>query len=263
MKSNDVVELIKKFVQRDEGNYLPGSSKKMFAAPLVGFAEAGDPVFDEFAQQQVIGEHHKKPEDFLSGARTVISYFLPITEQICESNWKGEQASREWVFVRFYGELLNQRLRRFVSHQLESAGYKAAVPSLTSQFKSQDLSSNWSERHVAYACGLGTFGLHAGLITAEGVSGRFGSVVTTLNIASTDRDYHTPFAYCLHYSDDSCGHCLNRCPVDALSKEGKDKNLCRNNLRREGSESRGMLGFPYAPCGKCYVDVPCQRERPI
>ena len=40
-----------------------------------------------------------------------------------------------------------------------------------------DYASNWSERHVAYVCGLGTFGCQ-GLITSKGLAGRFGSIIT-------------------------------------------------------------------------------------
>lgn len=33
--------------------------------------------------------------------------------------------------------------------------------------------SNWSERHAAYVCGLGTFGLSKGLITDKGMGRTF------------------------------------------------------------------------------------------
>ena len=38
------------------------------------------------------------------------------------------------------------------------------------------MASTWSERHVAYVSGLGTFGLSGGLITAKGQAVRLGSV---------------------------------------------------------------------------------------
>jgi epoxyqueuosine reductase len=40
--------------------------------------------------------------------------------------------------------------------------------------------SSWSERHAAYAAGLGTFGLCDGLITARGKAVRFGSIISKL-----------------------------------------------------------------------------------
>lgn len=39
--------------------------------------------------------------------------------------------------------------------------------------------SNWSERHVAFVCGLGTFGLSKGLITEKGIAGRLGSLIVS------------------------------------------------------------------------------------
>lgn len=46
-------------------------------------------------------------------------------------------------------------------------------------------SSSWSERHVAYAAGLGNFGLNGCLITSLGTSVRFASLVTSLPLEVT------------------------------------------------------------------------------
>ena len=73
--------------------------------------------------------------------------------------------------------------------------------------------SNWSERHVAYVCGLGTFGLSKGLITERGMAGRFGSIVTDAELAPTPRKYSDPFEYCT-----KCGACQFRCPAKAIDK---------------------------------------------
>ena len=42
--------------------------------------------------------------------------------------------------------------------------------------------STWSERHAAYASGLGTFGLSDGLITPRGQAMRCGSVVARIAV---------------------------------------------------------------------------------
>ena len=57
--------------------------------------------------------------------------------------------------------------------------------------------STWSERHVAYISGLGTFGLSGGLITERGQAIRLGSVIVRATIPPTPRPYSDPFAYCL------------------------------------------------------------------
>jgi len=43
-------------------------------------------------------------------------------------------------------------------------------------------SSNWSERHIAYAAGMGTFSLNDAFITEKGIAIKLLSVVTELEI---------------------------------------------------------------------------------
>ena len=59
--------------------------------------------------------------------------------------------------------------------------------------------SMWSERHVAYVCGLGTFGLSKGIITRRGMAGRFCSLVTELELDADIRPYQGLYDY-LQYS---------------------------------------------------------------
>ena len=76
-------------------------------------------------------------------------------------------------------------------------------------------SSAWSERHIAHACGLGTFGLCDGLITPVGKSMRLGSVIAQMPVEPASRPYTDHHAYCLHYARGTCGVCMQRCPVGA------------------------------------------------
>ena len=71
--------------------------------------------------------------------------------------------------------------------QLEAAGIEAVAPLLSPHWARSDQGpyapcSNWSERHAAYAAGLGTFGLCDGLITPVGKAMRTGSVVAAVKI---------------------------------------------------------------------------------
>ena len=63
-----------------------------------------------------------------------------------------------------------------------------------------------SERHAAYAAGLGTFGLCDGLITPKGKAMRCGSVVARIQIAATPRPYEDHHAYCLFYAKGNLRH---------------------------------------------------------
>ena len=92
---------------------------------------------------------------------------------------------------------------RELCHILEKAGYKAVCPSLNPLFRMlADYTSNWSERHAAHICGLGTFGLSKGLITSKGIAGRFGSVITSCAFPVTKRPYEGLTDYCI-----MCGKC--------------------------------------------------------
>ncbi|MPM73368.1 hypothetical protein SDC9_120348 [bioreactor metagenome] len=111
--------------------------------------------------------------------------------------------------------------------------------------------SNWSERHVAYVCGLGTFSLSKGLITEKGVSGRFGSLVTTAPLTVTPRAYSELYEYCVF-----CGACARNCPAEAIAIDpevGKRHAPCAAFL----DEYRPQYAPRYG-CGKCQVRVPCR-----
>ena len=97
-----------------------------------------------------------------------------------KSNRKAKKyPAEEWARIRVYGEAFNAALRRHVAKRLAEAGHAAVAPMLVSNWtivKSERFSyaSSWSERHVAHAAGLGTFGLCDGLITARGKAMRVG-----------------------------------------------------------------------------------------
>jgi epoxyqueuosine reductase len=125
------------------------------------------------------------------------------------------------------------------------------------------ISSTWSERHAAYASGLGTFGLCDGLITPKGKAMRCGSVVAHIKIPATERPYHGRHDYCLFYSKGICGECIQRCPAGALTPGGHDKVKCRNYLFANIKEYvKSNFGFEGYGCGLCQTDVPCESTVP-
>jgi epoxyqueuosine reductase len=127
----------------------------------------------------------------------------------------------------------------------------------------EDVTSNWSERHIAYAAGLGTFGLCDGLITPVGKAMRCGSVVARLALAATPRVYRDHHAYCDFFAEKRCAACVERCPVGAISEQGHDKARCLDYLdqvRRELIEPQ--FGFSTDACGLCQTSVPCESHIP-
>jgi epoxyqueuosine reductase len=123
--------------------------------------------------------------------------------------------------------------------------------------------STWSERHAAYAAGLGTFGLCDGLITAKGKAMRAGSVVARISVPPAQRPYQDHHAYCLFYTKGTCGKCIDTCPADAVSKEGHDKNKCRAYVQETASYVKTHFGFDGYGCGFCQVGVPCESGIPV
>ena len=252
---------IEEFILHDCANSLPGEGP-IFGAPLVGFASAADPLFDEFTREEIIGHVFRRPREWLADAVTVIAYFLPFREHLRRSNYGGDLPSDEWLHGRFRGEEFNQQVRRFLVSSLQNLGGKALAPALEKELVVDyaALTSNWSERHVAYAAGLGTFGLNRGLITEKGLAGRFGSIITNLAFPATSRLYDKIFQYCPYLMEGTCGVCIERCPAGAITQRGKDKAACYQYMFIEDHlrQRREQFGYEHSICGKCQVGVPCE-----
>jgi epoxyqueuosine reductase len=220
--------------------------------PLISVAVASDPMWTKLKEPEVVGPDHLTPKEWLPEAKSVISYFLPFTEHIRRSNRFEGQPSAEWLYGRFEGEMFNNALRRLIIDLVASRGGKALAPALDKRFVVTEYRSNWSERHVAFIAGLGTFGLSRSLITPLGTAGRFGSVIVDLDFETKPRQYQEFDDYCA-----KCGKCIDRCPCGAITEESKDKERCSRYLYRILE-----LNKPRYACGKCQTAVPCEYKKP-
>jgi epoxyqueuosine reductase QueG len=125
------------------------------------------------------------------------------------------------------------------------------------------MASTWSERHAAYAAGLGTFSLNDGFITEKGIAHRCGSIITNETITPTRKTCRDPWSNCLFSRDGSCGLCIERCPVGAISRQGHDKEKCQAFVYGELRKSAGVLyGVMETGCGLCQTRVPCECKIP-
>lgn len=240
---------------------------RLYDAPVLGVAVSNDPLFDRLLDPFAVGAHFCPPAYWLDGAASVLSFFLPLSKAVRDSNRRDPVwPSAEWLHGRIEGNLLVAALMRRLTEILTRAGYPSVAPSLDSRFWSKSIpgipcagpdgpgyTSNWSERHVAHVCGLGTFGLSAGLITEKGIAGRFGSVVTALPLDANGRPYRSYDEYCTR-----CGACACRCPAQAISvSSGKNHEICDAFL----NETRIRYSPRYG-CGKCQIAVPCETRIP-
>ncbi len=276
---------IKDYVATSPGNRFKSfDGGRIFDKPLVGFADGDDAIFQDY--KAIIGDFHITPREALEkhldskGSRwerpaqvSVISFILPVTYKTRLSLRKETVVpSLRWNHTRWHGQDFIYELSRYVTSLLEDLGYQAVAPELADFYKLQNLSSgfayNWSQRHIAYAAGLGTFSLNDGFITKRGMAMRCGSVVTDARIKPSPRIYKDHLANCLFYSDGSCMRCAERCPAGAISEQGHDKNVCWEFLRTKQKEilrdlgrEEGYIGR-YLGCGLCQTNVPCEARIP-
>lgn len=259
---------IMRCVLEDPGNRFPDSGAPYFDEPLVGFAAASDPLFK--AYKQIIGSFHRTPEEILPSAATVICWVLPITSATRESNRRQTtQPSCEWSRTRSFGDGFNLALRSHLVTWLEQRGQRAIAPQLAPDWQEladtpAGIASTWSERHAAYAAGLGTFSLNDGLITSRGIAHRLGSVITDLQLAPSVKTLPGYRDNCLYYRYGSCGACIGRCPVGAISRDGgHDKSSCSAYVYGTLVELlTAAYGTPKPGCGLCQTRVPCEEKIP-
>lgn len=272
MEKTELAQALAQFAGTQAGNFVDArealspalSGMRIFDAPLLGAADAADPLFARFQEPEAVGPHYMPPARWLPEARTVLSFFLPFTQQVRRANAQAPGVAPEWLHGRIEGQRFVAEATRYLVKLLREAGGEAVAPSLDGRFRANEqpeaspegippFCSNWSERHAAYACGLGTFGLSKGLITRLGVAGRFGSVVTTLAFPPDRRPYGGVYDYC-----NGCGACARRCPAGAISPHtGKAHPPCKAFLDQVKAANAPRFG-----CGKCQTGVPCEGRIP-
>jgi len=270
---------VKKFIQSPQNTLGADTAEPAWGAPLVGFSSGGDSLYGFYKKD--IGDFYLSPMDImapeLKGIKagpedlTVISWVLPHTEATkAEMRMERCFPTQRWVRARTFGEEVNEKLRRHLVQILGQEGILAVAP-LHSPLYQRATSTRygtvrtWSERHAAYAGGLGTFGLSDGLITAVGQAVRVGSVVAHTRIPATGRPYTDHHEYCLYFRKGTCGKCIERCPIGAITKEGHNKELCRryiNIMREYVKRHLGFEGFEGYGCGLCQTGVPCESGIP-
>lgn len=225
----------------------------IYAKPLIGIAHADDELFEVLKDEIAVGPQHLSPCEWLPGAKAVVSYFLPFSQTVRQANREGDMPAVEWMYARIEGEMVNVALRKYLVKMFETEGYQAVAPGLDDRHAVVNRKSNWSERHVAYVAGLGTFSLSRSFITKAGAAGRLGSIIVTAPIMATVRSYQAYDEYCT-----KCGVCMKRCPVRAIDESGKNNETCAKFLDHTAARFSPRYG-----CGKCQTGVPCEASVPI
>ncbi|MGM9568052.1 MAG: epoxyqueuosine reductase [Clostridia bacterium] len=266
---------MKKKITDFVANYIQKADKEgiiplIWREPLVRFGDAALPELVRL--KELVHPEHGIPEDVLPCAQTIIAYFLPFRQEVGDTNRGGRLSSKEWAMAyektnAVIGEL-NEALVSFLGEH----GVRAAVSPDAGSYDNVLLKSKWSQRHLAYYCGLGTFGKNNMLITEKGCCGRISTVVTDM---VTEHDRPVEGEYCLYKKDGSCGKCIRRCPVQALTANGYEAKLCNGFCDENAAVHVGYCEKPSYQlentdnqligsnvCGKCVTGMPCTYQIP-
>lgn len=252
--NNDIARQIKDFISDQVAHADNGID---YRKPIVGYARADDPRFEEL--RNILHPGHLFPKDLLPGAKTVVSFFVPFTKQLRKANRADPmQVAPEWAVAYIETNKLIRQTTQALIEKLEVLGIRAAAEPPTHNFDRKTLLARWAHKSVAVIAGIGSFGLHQMIITDAGCLGRLGSLVIDIEIEPTDIEAKER---CLFLHDGSCGMCVERCPADALSLSEKiDKAACYNRCLEVADE---FMHLGYADvCGKCATG-PCALGNPL
>ncbi len=258
----------------------PFYGERIFDEPLVGFIKGDDPIFQKY--KEIIGPHHYTPQEIMAWQAenngveppkaedlAVVSFVMPIskstkTDNALSKKWPAER----WAQTRLHGELFSQLFVREIVTYLMSRGVLAVAPDVTPMFNKKRYpnvgwASPWSHRHMAYAAGLGTFGMHDFLITEKGCAHRLGSFVVNLPLQPNRERPEDIHAWCLQYQGKKCMKCMQRCPADAISVEdAHDKERCYKHVAASTKYCNKNYHIFIYGCGLCATGVPCESGIP-
>ena len=222
-----------------------------YRTPLLAYARADDPRFDELAS---LVPGHLHPRDLLPTARSVCVFFLPFAKSVVEANRSGELASEVWARAYVETNALLARICRTLVAEMGGLGVRAAWEPPTHNFDPVRLVSAWSHKSVGVIAGLGQFGHHYMLITEAGCAGRLGSIVLDADLPDVViSDGARPDIGSVCAFDRGCRACVRGCPVGALTEDGLDRTRCYARCLENDALFPEWVADV---CGKC-VAGPC------
>jgi epoxyqueuosine reductase QueG len=298
MLNEELLEFLKEFFSTSDLNKLHETygGGSIFLSPIIGVASGNDPIFKKF--KEVVGPEHLTPiemwlssgQDSISPSKLrIVSIVFPFSDEIRKGSRKAIQLSRIilpaeiYSMGRNYANAFKAETLRQTKKFLIKRGYKTVAGMLSESFSiilKDGFHSTWSERHIAFATGLGTFSLHEALITDLGCNIRLASIITNAPFKVSSRKTDDPYKNCLFYGKGICRECEKRCPGKAITEDGHDKKKCyeygqkiaRKMIQRIGPVLKphkrrvnGKLRPEVYPvgCAFCQFDVPCMDKNPM
>ncbi len=176
--------------------------------PLIGFASADDPIFNEM--KEIIGPYNLHPKEIFPEVKTVVSFFLPFEEKLVKLNSKSEEPVKEWIKAKGETDRLIAKINEGLKAELAREDIEAAVPEIFFDYGNRGFDVAWSHKSAAYDAGLGAFGVHHMSITKAGCAGRFGTLLISVEIPPTPRPKNE---FCRYKKGEKCLVCADRCPA--------------------------------------------------
>jgi len=276
------VDTIKKDLVNHPDNIMeyPYYGERIFEEPLVGFIRGDDPILTEY--KKIIGPHHFTPYEIMKWQAdknnvpapdakdlSVVSFIMPLSRKTKDDNSKRKDwVSERWAQTRLLGEIFSQQFVREKVTYLMDRGILAIAPDVTPLFNKKRYpvvgwASPWSHRHMAYAAGLGSFGMHDFFITEKGCAHRAASFVVNLKLAPNRQRTDDIHANCLHYQGIKCLKCASKCPVDAITAEdAHDKEKCMKRVEASTKYCIKNYHIFIYGCGICATGTPCESSIP-
>jgi len=258
----------------------PFLGERIFEEPLVGFVWGDDPLIGRY--KEIIGPHHFSPVEIMAWQAekngvpvppaeelSVVCVIMPLAKATRQDNARQDRwPSERWAQTRRLGEMFSRLWVHEVVSELMNNGVLAVTPDATPMFRQKQYpeigwGSPWSHRHMAYAAGLGSFGLHDFFITEKGCAHRAASFVVHKRLTPNRERPADIHAACLHWQGVKCLQCAKRCPAGAIGPNGHDKEACYQHVKssiRKNAKDHHIFVFG---CGLCSVGVPCESRDPV
>ena len=242
--NDEVLRFLEEEFEINDLNYLPEEygGGKIFEKPLIGVAAATDPIFQKYKES--LGSEHLTPlemwlacdQDYVSVSELcIISVVFPFTQTIRMKSINHVKLRRItipaeiYMVARNFGNIFKLDIIEKLIYFFTEKGFDAASGMLSDAYSivmKGKFYTTWSERYIAFAAGLGTLGLHEGLITEAGSNIRLGSIITNAPLEITPRRSDEPYANCLYFAKGTCKECADRCPINAITDKGYNKIKC-------------------------------------
>ena len=179
MSVEELTYALETYIRESSRNYVDEAmalvpsdvGQRLYDTPLVRVGSADDPEWEEMKRPEAVGHLFRTPKEWLPEAVSVVSYFAPFSDFVVEGNKRDAvDVGNGWLYARVEGQAFLTEVNRFLERWFRERGYRAVAPYASAGFryvfeagtnaeiadKSLSFTSNWSERHVAYVCGLGT-----------------------------------------------------------------------------------------------------------